>query len=170
MSKVLYIATWNPFTTGGGAQATRSYLDAILDIFGANNVDVIMGTAKVKPEHGDVIRRWLDFSQKHRETLLKGDFRPHHPENGYTWLEGESENELLIAGYADDALATVRTAEKPLVLVNATGTPAMLVELPKRPSAVRAFDVLGRPVETPVPPAGISRVRVPMSGHMEIVW
>ena len=135
-----------------------------------STIQYSMILAKVKPEHGDVIRRWLDFSQKHRETLLKGDFRPHHPENGYTWLEGESANELLIAAYAENALVTVRTAEKPLVLVNATGTPAMLVELPKRPSAVRAFDVLGRPVETSVPPAGISRVGVPMSGHMEVVW
>ena len=33
-----------------------------------------------------------------------------------------------------------------------------------------SFDVLGREVPVAVPPAGLSRVEVPASGHLEIVW
>ena len=45
-----------------------------------------------------------------------------------------------------------------------------LVSLAAAPKAVRAFDVLGREVPVAVPPAGLSRVEVPASGHLEIVW
>lgn len=39
---VLFVCTVNPFLFGGGAQATRAYMDAILDLYGVDNVDVII--------------------------------------------------------------------------------------------------------------------------------
>lgn len=43
-------------------------------------------------------------------------------------------------------------------------------ELEGEMKAVLAFDVLGDEVPVAVPPAGLSRVDVPASGHLEIVW
>lgn len=50
MGKVLYVATWNPFTSGGGSQATRAFLDATLEVFGKDNVDVIINHGVSIPE------------------------------------------------------------------------------------------------------------------------
>lgn len=40
--KVLFVCAVNPFLFGGGAQATRAYMDAIIDSYGIDNVDVIV--------------------------------------------------------------------------------------------------------------------------------
>jgi len=40
--KILFIATVNPFNFGGGSQATRAYLDSVLDIYNRKNVDVVI--------------------------------------------------------------------------------------------------------------------------------
>ena len=125
---------------------------------------------QVKPEHKKVIRRWLDFTVAHREALLKGDFRPHHPENGYTWIEAESVAERVVAAYADDVCVNCGAADKPVFLVNATGSGAVLAELKATPKSIRAFDVLGNEVTAPKASAGISRLAVPASGHLELRW
>ena len=120
--------------------------------------------------HRDVIRSWLSFSQAHRDTLLKGDFRPHHPENGYTWIEAESAAELIAAVYSSDTCATVRSSGKPVYLVNATGTGEMLVDLPEKPASVELFDVFGRPAGRVEASAGLQRLAVPASGYAKAVF
>lgn len=40
MSRVLFVTLENPFSFGGGSQATRAYLDSVIDIYGANQVTV----------------------------------------------------------------------------------------------------------------------------------
>ena len=49
-----------------------------------STIQYSMVLAKINPKHKRVIRHWLDFSNRHREALLKGRFTPHHAENGYT--------------------------------------------------------------------------------------
>lgn len=49
--KVLFVAVLNPFKSGGGSQATRAYMDATIEIFGAKNVDVMTNTEVQVPEH-----------------------------------------------------------------------------------------------------------------------
>ena len=124
---------------------------------------------KVPESHREVIRAWLDFSQRHRDTLLRSEFRPHHPENGYTWIEAESAAELVVAVYSADTCASVRAKGKPVYIVNATGTGAMLVDLPEKPARVDLFDVFGRPVGSVAGAAGLQRLTVPVSGYAKIV-
>ena len=55
MKKVLFIATFDFNNFGGGAQSTRAYLDSILEIFGKDNVDVVIGTEyKLLEEYKDI--------------------------------------------------------------------------------------------------------------------
>lgn len=50
--RVLFLATVNPFELGGGSQANRCYLDATLDIFGSENVDVMIADeVNISPEY-----------------------------------------------------------------------------------------------------------------------
>ena len=133
-----------------------------------STIQYSMILAKTNPEHLRVMRRWIAFTQEHRETLLKGAFRPHHPENGYSVVEAEAANERILAVYSPDVCVRVTSADKPAILVNATGTGRLLAFLPVRPARVEASDVFGDPVSLKVPREGLSEIAVPASGHVRI--
>ena len=135
-----------------------------------STIQYSMVLATISPDHRDVIRRWLRFSQDHREALLKGAFTPLHPENGYTAVVGESAEERVVTAYADNVCVDCGAADKPVFVVNATGRRGLIVSLPAVPKAARAYDVFGRESPVSVPTAGLSRVDVPASGHLELVW
>ena len=124
----------------------------------------------VTSAHRDVIRHWLSFSQKHRDALLKGDFRPHHPESGYTWIEGENDEERIIVAYADDVCVNAGTSGKDVYLINATGAKAMLVDFPEKPARIEFFDVFGKRAGTGMPAVGLVRLAVPASGYAKVSW
>ncbi|MBQ3097609.1 MAG: alpha-galactosidase, partial [Kiritimatiellae bacterium] len=77
-----------------------------------STIQYSMILAKMKPAHADVVRHWLRFSQSHRGALLKGTFTPHHPENGYTWIEGEDEREKVVTTYSNDNFLPVESGKK----------------------------------------------------------
>jgi len=135
-----------------------------------STIQYSMILADIKPDHKDVIRSWLKFSQEHREALLQGEFRPHHPENGYTWIEGESSEERVIASYSGDVVVPTGAANKRVFLVNATGGIGLPVDF-AAPASVEFFDVLGRSAgRFPVPSKGLRRLPVPSSGWAEVAW
>ena len=135
-----------------------------------STIQYSMILAKIQPEHRRVIRRWLDFSRAHREALLKGSFTPHHAENGYTWVEGESAAERVVASYSKDTVVQAGTADRPVFLVNVTGTDGLVAELKAKPASVECFDVFGKSVGKPEVGGGLVRIPVPASGHAEIKW
>jgi alpha-galactosidase len=135
-----------------------------------STVQYSMILQKASQEHRDVIRHWIDFSQKHREALLKGDFRPHHPENGYTWVEGESEKERIVVSYAENACVKSGKPNKVVYLVNATGTDEMIVDFAAKPALIEAFGVLGKAAGERVAAAGLVRLAVPKSGYVRVSW
>ena len=125
---------------------------------------------RVTPEHREVIQHWIKFSQEHRNALLKGDFTPHHPENGFSWVEGEDRKERIIACYAENACVKTGKPDKSVYLVNATGTSAMLVDFAAKPSKIEAFDVFGKRAGTLEAGEGLVRLPVPSSGYAKITW
>ena len=133
-----------------------------------STIQYSMILAKVSPEHRRVIASWLRFSQDHRAALLKGAFRPHHPELGYTWIEGESADERVIAVYADDVCARAGAADRPVFLVNATGRAGVLAELAAKPEKVEYFDVFGEKTGEAAPSNGFVRLAVPASGSNRV--
>ena len=135
-----------------------------------STIQYSMVLAKVSPDHRRVISSWIRFSQDHRAALLKGAFRPHHPELGYTWIEGESADERVIAVYADDVCARAGAADRPVFLVNATGRAGVLVELAAKPEKVEYFDVFGEKTGEAAPSNGFVRLAVPASGYARIGW
>ena len=123
----------------------------------------------LRPEHRDVIRHWLAFSQKHRAALLKGAFTPHHAENGYTWIEGESADERVVTAYANDVCVRTGEPDRTVFLVNATGGREMLVTF-AADAQVEFFDVYGKPAGAAAVAKGIIRLDVPASGFAKVVW
>ena len=134
-----------------------------------STIQYSMILAKVKPVHKEVIRRWLAFTQEHREALLKGAFRPHNPANGYTWIEGESAAERVITVYSPDVCAKAGAADRPVYLVNATGGEGTLVELPA-PATVEYYDTFGIFAGKVRTGKGLYRLNVPNAGYAKILW
>lgn len=50
MKRVLFVTSCNPFVYGGGAQATRAYMDATIDIFGKEKLDIIIPAESKIPD------------------------------------------------------------------------------------------------------------------------
>ncbi|MBR4616472.1 MAG: alpha-galactosidase, partial [Kiritimatiellae bacterium] len=119
--------------------------------------------------HAEVVRHWINFTRMHREALLKGRFRPHHPESGYTWIEGESAEERIIAAHANDVCVNTGASDRQVFLVNATGGKGLLAEF-AADARVEFFDVFGKPAGSASVAKGICRLNVPASGFAKVVW
>ena len=151
---------WDPSETPEGA--ARPILSAI---FGTIQYSMVL--ARIPAPHRDVIRHWLAFSLRHREALLKGRFRPHHPELGYPFIEAESDSERVCAVYAKDWTVKV-PAGKPSFVINSSYGGSLVMDLEAAPKSVEAFDTFGRSVGKCTLQAGLHRVDVPPSGYLHV--
>jgi len=162
-------ATWKTFegkflNVDGQKSPERAARPILNSLFAVIQYSMILDGL---PEaHRAVIRRWLDFSQQHRATLLKGVFRPYHPELLYPRIEAESAAERLVALYSTPS-AVAFDGRKPLVIVNATFETAVPLRL-SRPATVRTYDVFGACVKTAELAAGDVFLDIPVSGHAEL--
>lgn len=143
--------------------AGRAILSAL---FGTIQYSVML--RDISQAHRNVIKHWIDFSQKHRETLLHSDFYPSHPEAGYPTIEAANDKEWIIAAYQDDIVVDVASCDRDTYIINATGANAVYVSLDKSPSKVEAFDTYGRSVKAPAVKKGISRIEIPVSGYIKL--
>ena len=132
-----------------------------------STIQYSMVLAKLPPAHAEVVKHWIAFSRTHREALLKGMFRPHHPESGYPWIEGESESERIVSVHSAEVCVPVDAVAKPVYVVNATGGRGVLVEL-AAPCRVERFDVFGTSDGVDECPAGFQRLPVKASGFARI--
>ena len=132
-----------------------------------STVQYSMVLAKLPPAHAEVIRHWIGFTRSHREALLKGKFRPHHPESGYTWIEGESGSERVVTVHSAEVCVPVDATAKSSYVVNATGGAGVLVELAV-PCKVERFDVFGKPDGSSECSAGFHRIPVKASGYARL--
>ena len=129
-----------------------------------STIQYSMVLSSLPPSHAEVVRHWISFSREHREALLKGAFRPHHPENGYTWIEGESAKERVVAIYSPDVIVPLGEIGKDTYIVNATGGAALAIEVSGAVEVGR-YGVCGKREGTYSLSAGIHRVPIPPSGY-----
>ena len=113
-----------------------------------------------------MMKHWIAFTQKHREALLKGKLTARHPEANFPLLESETSDERVMVVYNDLLVASVRDA-KPTVVVNATGSEGLLVQLAE-PMRATVCDTFGRRVGGRLVKAGVTRLAVPVSGFVEL--
>ncbi len=72
--KVLFVSTVDPFGKGGGPQATRAYLDATIDIFGSENLTIVV------PDDTIILKEYCDIEfvkipQRSKISIILGLFR-----------------------------------------------------------------------------------------------
>ena len=116
--------------------------------------------------HKRMIAHWLDFSQRHRDALLRGAFRPHHFEAHYPWIEAEDAAERIVGVYVGGTAVPV-TAGKPNYVLNGTGEGEVIVDLAAASNA-DIYDTFGKMVRTERLAAGLQRVRMPVSGYLAV--
>lgn len=107
----------------------------INSIFGVVQYSTML--RNIPQEQLDVMRKWMKFASDHRETLLKSEFRPHHPELGYPVIEAESDKELIIAVYQDNAVIDVPRRGKSVYVLNASGSDSIVVRCGKKTKTVK---------------------------------
>ncbi len=137
-------------------------------MFGVIQYSVMLRT--LPADHKRMIAHWLDFSQKHRDALLKGTFRPRHFEAFYPLIEAENAQERIIGVYNDVVFADCGSPDRDVYLLNATGRPSLVVKLAAKPASVEVYDTFGVRVAQPTLAAGLQEVSVPVSGYVKIVW
>ena len=146
--------------------AARSILSAIFGV-----VQYSMRLATIPPPQKDAIRHWIAFSQEHRETLLKGRFRPYNPELMYPLIEAEGERERIFAVYSPGQLVLL-PADKTAYVINATKSAQIAVRQKKPPKSVEVFDTLGKKVlvNPPASMDGCTQLYIPASGYARLAW
>ena len=136
-------------------------------LFGVVQYSVML--RDIPQEHLDVIRFWLDFSRKHRSALLKGWFKPHHPEAAYPLVEAGDARETIKALYQPDVVVPVEMEGKAVYVLNASGADGMVLKLSSRPKSVKIFDMYGKPVSTATGKkcaSGLCECKVPAAGFL----
>ena len=148
---------WNPEESP--EQTARDIISAI---FGVIQYSVMLRDIPLRQR--DVIRHWIGFSQDHKDALLKGWFRPYHPESGYPLIEAGNDEETITAVYEDNTVAPVRAGKT--ILINATGTDSVITDLEGKSRRAAVYDTYGHKRASVTVGSGLSRTSVPSGGYI----
>ena len=154
---------WNPLESP--EQAAAQILSVLFSV-----IQYSMRLKRLPEAHLRMLRHWISWTREHRNALLHGDFRPHHPELGYPLLEGRTDAERIAAVYLRDFAVGGSAADRELWVVNGSESAGLLLELADAPVSAEAFDVYGDTVPITCPAAGLSRVPVPVAGLLRLRW
>lgn len=153
---------WHPSET-----AESAALQLLNVLFAVPQISVKL--EKLPDAHRRMLKFWLDFYMKHRETLMKGHLVPHSPDMLYPLVSAEGEAEDIHAIYSDTAFVTLR--QRKSYIVNATAKDSVVVEFPQAPTSITIFTCTGEKIaEMPLPQPGIVRLAVPASGFAVVCF
>ena len=148
--------TWSPEE---GAEVCALQIISVLH----SVVQYGMRLTELTPEQRKVVAHWIAFARDHRETLVKGDFRPHGPLYAYPILEMESDAERIVTVH-QRGVCTPVAADKPVLAVNGTDAQGLIVDC-DTPCKATIFDTFGAEVGESDVPRGFSRIDVPSAGY-----
>ena len=114
-----------------------------------------------------MMANWIDFSLKHKDALLKGEFVAHHPELGYPLVEGLGKDENVSAVYGENTIVPV-TAGRTTYVINGTLSSRIALDNTGGARMASAYDTFGvKAAEFELAP-GLGAVAVPPAGYIEI--
>lgn len=143
-------------------QAARAIMSAL---FGVVQYSVML--RDIPQSHRDVIRRWIDFSQVHKDALLRGSFRPHHPEAGYPLIEAWNDSERIIGVYQENIVVPITDCGTPVYILNASSSGTLCLDLTaKRKVKADIFDIFGSRIGSVTLSHGLQRIPIPSAGHL----
>ena len=122
-----------------------------------------MRLTALTPVQRKVVAHWISFARAHRDTLVKGKFRPHGPLHSYPLLEMESDAERIFTVHQRGLCVTV-PGGKPTWVVNGTDAQGVVVDCAE-PCMARLYDAFGRETDSVGVGKGLSRLAVPCAGY-----
>ena len=137
-------------------------------IFGVVQYSMHLGA--LGEDHIRMTTHWIRFANAHRAALLKGEFRPRHPECDFPIIEGESAGERVIAIYKEGLVVDAGAPDKPVYILNAANSRDVVVDLKADTAKVESYDTFGAIVATFSCKAGLQSILVPISGYLKIFW
>lgn len=124
--------------------------------------------AKLSPEHRRMLRSWLAFWRENRELFLAGNLTPLHPELNYPVVMVENASSAAVVVYAENQVVKLCCGKARFLLVNASASEEVLVELAGEELKAEVFDCFGNLTEQiPLHP-GLQKIRIPCSGRLEM--
>ena len=124
----------------------------------------------IPQEQKQMVKHWIDFSQKHHNTLLHSSFKPYNPEACFPVLEAESNEERIIAAYQENVVVNGGIADRDIYIINATGVEKVAVELARKPKKVEYYDTYGNLVAGAKLTKGLQNVNIPVSGYVKLSY
>lgn len=125
---------------------------------------------EVPESHLRVMKHWIDFSQKHRKTLLHGTFRPYHPEAKFPVLESESSEERIITVYQENMAVNAGIPNREVYILNASSAESLVVESRATPRKTEYYDTYGNKVAGAELAKGMQRVAIPIGGYAKLIY
>jgi len=127
-----------------------------------STVQYSMMLRRLPETHLRMMRHWIGFQGRHRDTLQRAVLVPHHPEAGYPLVEARGEDEKIAAVYVSGTICPV-DADRRTIAVNASGAEGLVLESAVAGRAV-VYDTFGEERLSVALSSGLSRVDVPRSG------
>lgn len=122
-----------------------------------------MRLTALTPVQRKVVAHWISFARTHRDTLVKGKFRPHGPLHSYPLLEMESDVERIFTVHQQGLCVSIAD-KKPTCVVNGTDTQGIVVDC-AAPCMARLYDTFGNETGAVGIGKGLSRLAVPCAGY-----
>lgn len=131
-------------------------------IFSTVQYSVMLRT--LPQDHRRMLEHWIAFSQKHREALLHGAFRPHGFGHNYPVIEAESAKERIVAVYDGESVARCGRADRDIYVINATAGDSLVIDSEDEGEA-EIYDTFGDAKGKARLNRGIQRVEIPHGGY-----
>lgn len=122
-----------------------------------------MRLTALTPDQRKVVAHWISFARTHRDTLVKGRFRPHGPLHSYPLLEMESDAERIFTVHQQGICVSI-AGKNPTWVVNGTDAQGLLVDCAE-PCMARLYDTFGKETGSTFIDKGLSRLAVPRAGY-----
>lgn len=135
-------------------------------IFGVVQYSMMLRT--LPESHRKMMAHWIDFSQKHRDALLKGSFRPRRFSQMYPLIEAENAAERIVAVYGSGTIAELGAADRDIYLLNATTDGDIVVDFDGDDANAEVFDTFGESAGSIRLTRGVQRVKMPKCGYLRI--
>jgi len=131
----------------------------------------------ISPEQKKMMTHWIDFTQKHKQTLLYGEFLPYYPQSCFPVIEARSAKEQICGLYQSGMSVNVSPVAPKSFIINATGSNEVIVNFAAAPKQIKLFDTYGEQQKSDhwncggkILPGKPCVLNIPTSGYAEIVW
>lgn len=155
--------TWHPDDTPEAA-----VLQLIATAFAVPQISV--RPYNLPESHNAMLKSWLTFWKKNRDTLLFGKFRAHNPDLLYSQASAESADAYIGVAYANGLV--MKDAEGDVskrVFVNGSGEAGIMINVKPGRYSITVENCLGEVLLRDERELGINEFNVPVGGRLTLV-